>query len=96
MLAVRDGILSEASAQIQSVARWFAVSVTDGVLDYLSPDAIAEEVAKSLYEGGDSGVAVKEFLTSVAQSWDEDFGDEYRDDISIALVDISDLLTSKE
>lgn len=76
----------------------FAVSVTDGILDYVSPEVIANKIAKSLYEDENNGVSsssVKQFITDVAMTWDNESNGEYRDDISIALNDISYLFLSK-
>jgi len=66
----------------------FAVSVSDGLLDYIEPLDIARYLAKSLYReaGGDAPSVMEACGYLIRQSskmWIKDFG--YRDDISIAV-----------
>jgi len=82
----------------------FAISATDGLLDYLPEQAIADHVAKSLYDttvvDGEEGEAngeqqathpllvCEDLIYAAAQGWQEDKGGRYRDDIAIAVADL--------
>eukprot|EP00585_Thalassiosira_rotula_P002600 CAMPEP_0196137860 /NCGR_PEP_ID=MMETSP0910-20130528/5703_1 /TAXON_ID=49265 /ORGANISM="Thalassiosira rotula, Strain GSO102" /LENGTH=617 /DNA_ID=CAMNT_0041398377 /DNA_START=402 /DNA_END=2255 /DNA_ORIENTATION=+ len=82
----------------------FAVSATDGLLDYLPEEAIVNHVAKGLYEttkvgDGDSNafgeqkttnplLVCEDLIYAAAQGWQEDKGGRYRDDIAIAMTDL--------
>jgi len=72
----------------------FAVSATDGLLDYLPLDTIASHVAKGLY-GKDEGeekvhplIACEDLIYAAAQGWQNDKGGRYRDDIAISIADM--------
>jgi serine/threonine protein phosphatase PrpC len=74
----------------------FAVSATDGLLDYVPEQAIVEHVAKGLYNtAADTGnpkggphtkhplTACENLIYTAANGWQEDKGGRYRDDIAI-------------
>jgi serine/threonine protein phosphatase PrpC len=65
----------------------FAVSATDGMLDYLSPTEISRILAHSLFD--DSGAhpitAIEHLIFAAANAWQEAKQGRYRDDISIAV-----------
>jgi len=65
----------------------FAVSATDGLLDFLTVEAIAGHVAKGLYE--DDGphllTACEELIREAARRWEKAKQGRYRDDIAIAV-----------
>ena len=80
----------------------FAVSATDGLLDYLPENAIVNHVAKGLYgnnkeDVGEDGqpsatnplLASEDLIYAAAQGWQDDKGGRYRDDIAIAVTDLS-------
>lgn len=78
----------------------FAVSATDGLLDFLPEQAIVKHVATSLYDKdtkGDPGtdqkpshplLACEDLIYAAAQGWQKDKGGRYRDDIAIAAADL--------
>lgn len=65
----------------------FAVSATDGIMDYISEDQIAGVLAHSLFSP--SGVhpisACEHLIFAAAQAWHQAKQGRYRDDISIAI-----------
>ena len=65
----------------------FAISATDGMMDYLHEDEIAKIIAHALFDG--SGVhpitACEHLVFAAAQSWQEAKQGRYRDDIAIAV-----------
>lgn len=75
----------------------FAISATDGLLDYLPEQTIVNHVAKGLYEttsanseGGKTHplLACEDLIHAAAQGWQADKGGRYRDDIAIAVADL--------
>lgn len=67
----------------------FAISATDGLLDYLPEQAILNHVAKGLYEQQTHPLlAIEDLIYAAAQGWQEDKGGKYRDDIAIAVSDL--------
>jgi len=82
----------------------FAISATDGLLDYLPEQSIVDHVAKGLYEtkgvnaeGGDTNdeqqvsnplLACEDLIYAAAQGWQEDKGGRYRDDIAISVTEL--------
>ena len=75
--------------------RVVAISATDGVLDYISPHDIAQEIANSLFggsgeekrKGGDDKhllAAIAELLATSAKGWHRDMRGSYRDDMAIS------------
>ena len=75
--------------------RVVAISATDGVLDYISPHDIAQEIANSLFggsgeeneKGGDDKhllAAIAELLATSAKGWHRDMRGSYRDDLAIS------------
>lgn len=65
----------------------FGVAATDGLLDYLAVEQIAQVLAGSLFETGASHpISACEWLIfSAAHGWQEDKQGRYRDDIAIAV-----------
>ena len=65
----------------------FAVSATDGLMDYLTATDIARILAHSLFD--DSGAhpvtAVEHLIFAAANAWQEEKQGRYRDDIAIAV-----------
>ena len=82
----------------------FAFSATDGLLDYLPEDVIAQHVAKGLYNTPVSSnedkentpgkthplTACEDLIYAAANGWQESKGGRYRDDIAIAVADLED------
>jgi len=65
----------------------FAVSATDGMLDYVSKDGIAQVVAQSLFEDDapHPATACELLVATAAQGWDKHRQGRYRDDIAISI-----------
>ena len=65
----------------------FAVSATDGLLDFMEIDDIAQTVAKSLYVDNAPHPlsACESLITTAATSWHQAKEGRYRDDIAIAV-----------
>ena len=65
----------------------FAVSATDGMMDYLSAIEISRVLAHSLFD--DSGAhpvtAIEHLIFAAANAWQEAKQGRYRDDIAIAV-----------
>jgi len=70
--------------------RVFAVSATDGLMDYVTPEMVAETIAASLYaENGSHPLSGCENLVSMAAAgWYHAKQGRYRDDIAIAVSKI--------
>ena len=72
----------------------FAISATDGLMDYLKPIDVAKEIADSLFGDEQSRssakgtnhlfVAQSSLIVASAQGWYSEMKGEYRDDIAIA------------
>jgi len=69
----------------------FAVSATDGLLDFISVDVIAKTVAESLYEedGPHPLSACESLITTAASAWWKAKNGRYRDDIAISVSKLS-------
>ena len=65
----------------------FASSISDGMMDYLSPDDIGKVLAEAFFDQ-DSDLhphsAAEKLINEAAKGWEVEFGGEYRDDIAIA------------
>jgi serine/threonine protein phosphatase PrpC len=68
----------------------FAVSATDGMMDYASPEVVAHTVAMSLYdkEGPHLLTGLEQLIYMAAQGWEEAREGRYRDDIAIVVSQI--------
>merc|ERR1712157_674623 len=69
----------------------FAVSATDGLLDFVDIDSIAQTIAHSLYvdEGPHPLSACESLITTAATAWWKAKDGRYRDDIAIAVSKMS-------
>mmetsp|Transcript_18042 Transcript_18042/g.22092 ORF Transcript_18042/g.22092 Transcript_18042/m.22092 type:complete len:531 (-) Transcript_18042:85-1677(-) len=69
----------------------FAVSATDGLLDFMDVQEIANTVAMSLYvdEGPHPLSACESLITTAASAWWQAKNGQYRDDIAIAVSKLS-------
>lgn len=69
----------------------FAVSATDGLLDFVDIETIVKTVAHSLYEEEGSHLlsACDSLISTAAMAWSKKMNWQYRDDISIAVSKIS-------
>ena len=107
-----DNVDSDKSDDNDNDYHLFAVSATDGLLDYVKPNLLGEILSKALYEyenqilnmvnRNDLGSqakskpkvlyhissAVEELILRAAQGWYDDYGLEYRDDITIAVMKV--------
>jgi serine/threonine protein phosphatase PrpC len=83
--------------------RFFAVSMSDGMADYLEVDDVAVTLATSFYshaaatddDDSDEDIVIYHPLTAAeklikkaASIWDADYGGQYRDDIALAAITI--------
>lgn len=69
----------------------FAVSATDGLLDFIDVESIAKTIATSLYVEDSSHPlsACESLITTAASSWWQAKSGRYRDDIAIAVSKLS-------
>jgi serine/threonine protein phosphatase PrpC len=65
----------------------FAVSATDGMMDFATPDSVAKTIALSLYdkEGPHLLTALEQLIYMAAQGWEQSKQGRYRDDIAIVV-----------
>eukprot|EP00536_Pseudo-nitzschia_multiseries_P012249 jgi/Psemu1/298054/fgenesh1_pm.458_\ len=65
----------------------FATSISDGMMDYLSPDDIGQALATAFFDA-ESGLhphsAAEDLIMQAAKGWDREYQGGYRDDIAIA------------
>ena len=77
----------------------FAISATDGLLDYVPEDIIVKYVARGLYSREEIATedgtrtphpltACENLIYTAANGWQNDKGGRYRDDIAIAVADL--------
>ena len=67
--------------------RIFAASISDGMMDYLSPDSIGKTLATAFFEK-DSTLhphsAAEKLVIEAATGWQNEYQGGYRDDIAMA------------
>ena len=80
----------------EDIIRIVAISATDGVLDFISPHDIAQEIAASVFGSGrtaDTGSegskeaskhAIAELMATSAHGWNKEMRGSYRDDMAIS------------
>ena len=68
----------------------FAVSATDGIMDFISAEAIAHALGLSMYgeEGPHLLTTLEQLIYVAAQRWEQSKQGRYRDDISLAVCQI--------
>ena len=68
----------------------FAVSATDGLMDFTTPDIVASTVALSLYdkEGPHLLTALEQLIYMAAQGWEQSKQGRYRDDIAVVVSQV--------
>ena len=68
----------------------FAVSATDGLMDFATPEIVASTVAPSLYdkEGPHLLTALEQLIYMAAQGWEQSKQGRYRDDIAVVVSQI--------
>lgn len=68
----------------------FAVSATDGMMDFATPEIVAETVAVSLYneDGPHLLTALEQLIYMAAQGWEQSKQGRYRDDIAVVVSQI--------
>lgn len=68
----------------------FAVSATDGLMDFATPEVVARTVATSLYhkDGPHLLSALEQLIYLAAQGWEQTKQGRYRDDIAISVSEI--------
>jgi len=90
-VAVLDMLELVGVSALGSDVEVFAVSATDGLLDFVEIEKIAKTVAHSLYveEGPHPLSACESLITSAATLWWKAKNGTYRDDIAIAVSKMS-------
>jgi serine/threonine protein phosphatase PrpC len=90
VIDIPELVQSELKKQTGDDIHIFAVSATDGIMDFISPEAIGHAVALSLY--GDEGphllTTLEQLIYIAAQRWEQSKQGRYRDDISVAVSQI--------
>jgi serine/threonine protein phosphatase PrpC len=68
----------------------FAVSATDGMMDFATPEIVANTVATSLYneDGPHLLTALEQLIYMAAQGWEQSKQGRYRDDIAVVVSQI--------
>jgi serine/threonine protein phosphatase PrpC len=68
----------------------FAISATDGLMDFATPETVAQTVAVSLYDkdGPHLLTALEQLIYMAAQGWEQSKQGQYRDDIAIAVAQL--------
>lgn len=90
---------SECLQYTENDIKVFAISATDGLLDYVPEDIIAKYVARGLYDRNELTTeegsrkphpltACENLIYTAANGWQNDKGGRYRDDIAIAVADL--------
>lgn len=64
----------------------FAMSATDGMMDYLRPQELAASFADSFYgqDGPHPLTVAEDLILKAAKAWNNEMGGQYRDDIAVA------------
>jgi len=76
----------------QDQIHFFVVSATDGLLDYLTPEIMGVQLAMALYESDNNKhamTAASDLLHQSSGLWHTENRGEYRDDMALAVVQIS-------
>jgi serine/threonine protein phosphatase PrpC len=68
----------------------FAVSATDGLMDFATPEVVAQTVATSLFaeDGPHLLTALEQLIYMAAQGWDQAKQGRYRDDIALVVAQL--------
>ena len=67
----------------------FAVSSTDGILDFSTPDGVVEMIGTYLHHENDPQqvfLAAQQLFYDSAQGWNEAYGGSYRDDMGLSVI----------
>jgi serine/threonine protein phosphatase PrpC len=84
---VNDGIANHTEASMHpSEIQIVAVSVSDGMIDYLSSEEIANEMGISFFEQNSRHpfVVAENLILRAAEGWDGEHYGQYRDDIALS------------
>jgi hypothetical protein len=94
-------ITISSSSSSSSLCKVFAVSATDGLLDYVTPQEMGETLAKALFDQEDqseethirtmshhSSSAMEDLILRANYGWFHEMGPSYRDDIAITAMKI--------
>ncbi|KAL7500915.1 hypothetical protein ACHAWT_008968 [Skeletonema menzelii] len=85
---------SECATFGENDVKVFSFAATDGLLDYIPENSIADHLAKGLYHNKEAEqsihllTACEDLIYAAAQGWQEDKGGRYRDDIAISVADL--------
>lgn len=87
--------LATAAKITKENVRLFVVSATDGVMDYLSLDDIANSLAEALYEVQSPNkkkihvlTAAEALIHQASAQWQNEFNGQYRDDMAITMAQV--------
>jgi serine/threonine protein phosphatase PrpC len=85
-----DGTMNAACFLSSDDVHIFAVSATDGLMDFASPEMIAQAVALSLYDDDAPYLlsALEQIIYLAASGWEKAKQGRYRDDIAISVTEI--------
>jgi serine/threonine protein phosphatase PrpC len=85
-----DEVMNAACFSSSDDIHVFAVSATDGLMDFATPEIVAQTVASSLYhkDGPHLLSALEQLIYLAAQGWEQTKQGRYRDDIAIAVSEI--------
>jgi serine/threonine protein phosphatase PrpC len=90
VIDVPELVQSELQKQAGDDVHIFAVSATDGIMDFISPEAIAHALALSMYghDGPHLLTTLEQLIYIAAQRWEQSKQGRYRDDIALAVTQI--------
>ncbi|KAG7366918.1 protein phosphatase 2C [Nitzschia inconspicua] len=85
-----DGTMDAACFISSDDVHIFAVAATDGLMDFASPEVIAQAVASSLYHDDAPYLlsALEQLIYLAASGWEKAKQGRYRDDIAISVTEI--------
>jgi serine/threonine protein phosphatase PrpC len=85
-----DGTMDAACFISSDDVHIFAVSATDGLMDFASPEVIAQAVAFSLYHDDAPYLlsALEQLIYLAASGWEKAKQGRYRDDIAVSVTEI--------
>jgi serine/threonine protein phosphatase PrpC len=85
-----DGVRAQCIVDATDDVHIFAVAATDGLMDFATPETIAQTVAASMYqpEGPHLLTGLEQLIYLAAQGWEQSKQGRYRDDIAIAVSEL--------
>jgi hypothetical protein len=85
-----EGTLNAACLLSSDDVHIFAVSATDGLMEFVSPEMVAQALASSFYEDDAPFLlsALEQIIYRAASEWDSFTIARYRDDIAVSVTEI--------